>query len=115
MLEKIEPTTHTVPHGDRSGVVIEPWLTDQWYVNAAEMAKDAIKAVDSGKTEFIPANWKKTYDEWMHNIQPWCISRQLWWGHQIPAWYGPELDREMDRLSISVCKFALLPLMKRMR
>ncbi len=90
LLEKIEPTTHTVPHGDRSGVVIEPWLTDQWYVNAAEMAKEAIKAVDSGETEFIPANWKKTYDEWMHNIQPWCISRQLWWGHQIPAWYGPD-------------------------
>ena len=90
LLEKIEPTTHTVPHGDRSGVVIEPWLTDQWYVNAAELAKNAIKAVDSGKTEFIPANWKKTYDEWMHNIQPWCISRQLWWGHQIPAWYGPD-------------------------
>ena len=90
LLEKIEPTTHTVPHGDRSGVVIEPWLTDQWYVNAAELAKDAIKAVDSGKTEFIPANWKKTYDEWMHNIQPWCVSRQLWWGHQIPAWYGPD-------------------------
>ena len=90
LLEKIEPTTHTVPHGDRSGVVIEPWLTDQWYVNAAEMAKPAIAAVDSGKTEFIPANWKKTYDEWMHNIQPWCISRQLWWGHQIPAWYGPD-------------------------
>ena len=90
LLERIEPTTHTVPHGDRSGVVIEPWLTDQWYVNAAEMAKPAIAAVDGGKTEFIPANWKKTYDEWMHNIQPWCISRQLWWGHQIPAWYGPD-------------------------
>ena len=90
LLEKIEPTTHTVPHGDRSGVVIEPWLTDQWYVNAAEMAKPAIAAVDAGETEFIPANWKKTYDEWMHNIQPWCISRQLWWGHQIPAWYGPD-------------------------
>lgn len=90
LLEKIEPTTHTVPHGDRSGVVIEPLLTDQWYVNAGELAKDAIKAADSGKTEFIPANWKKTYDEWMHNIQPWCISRQLWWGHQIPAWYGPD-------------------------
>ena len=87
-LEKIEPTTHTVPHGDRSGVVIEPWLTDQWYVKAAEMAEDAIKAVNDGDTEFIPANWKKTYDEWMCHIQPWCISRQLWWGHQIPAWYG---------------------------
>ncbi len=85
LLEKIEPTTHTVPHGDRSGAVIEPWLTDQWYVNAAEMAKDAIKAVDSGRTEFIPANWKKTYDEWMHNIQPWCISRQLVVGASNPG------------------------------
>ncbi len=90
LLEKIEPTTHTVPHGDRSGVVIEPWLTDQWYVNAAEMAKPAIKAIETGKTEFIPKNWEKTYFEWMNNIQPWCISRQLWWGHQIPAWYGPD-------------------------
>ncbi|MBA4173588.1 MAG: valine--tRNA ligase [Hyphomicrobium sp.] len=90
LLEKIEPTTHTVPHGDRSGVAIEPWLTDQWYVNAAEMAKPAIRAVESGKTQFVPKNWEKTYFEWMHNIQPWCISRQLWWGHQIPAWYGPD-------------------------
>ncbi len=90
LLEKIEPTTHTVPHGDRSSVVIEPWLTDQWYVNAAEMAKDAIKAVEDGRTQFVPKNWEKTYFEWMRNIQPWCISRQLWWGHQIPAWYGPD-------------------------
>ncbi|MEQ1711548.1 MAG: valine--tRNA ligase, partial [Hyphomicrobium sp.] len=90
LLEKIEPTTHTVPHGDRSGVVIEPWLTDQWYVNAAEMAKPAIAAVETGKTQFVPKNWEKTYFEWMRNIQPWCISRQLWWGHQIPAWYGPD-------------------------
>jgi valyl-tRNA synthetase len=90
LLEKIEPTTHTVPHGDRSNAVIEPWLTDQWYVNAAELAKPAIKAVEDGKTLFVPKNWEKTYFEWMRNIQPWCISRQLWWGHQIPAWYGPE-------------------------
>jgi valyl-tRNA synthetase len=90
LLEKIEPTGHTVPHGDRSGAVIEPWLTDQWYVNAAEMAKPAIAAVESGKTDFVPKNWEKTYFEWMRNIQPWCISRQLWWGHQIPAWYGPD-------------------------
>ena len=90
LLEKIEPTTHTVPHGDRSNVVIEPWLTDQWYVNAAELAKPAIKAVEDGKTVFVPKNWEKTYFEWMRNIQPWCISRQLWWGHQIPAWYGPD-------------------------
>ena len=90
LLAKIEPTTHTVPHGDRSNVVIEPWLTDQWYVNAEELAKPAIAAVETGKTKFVPQNWEKTYFEWMRNIQPWCISRQLWWGHQIPAWYGPD-------------------------
>jgi len=90
LLEKIEPTTHTVPHGDRSGVVVEPWLTDQWYVNAGELAKPAMAAVESGKTVFVPKNWEKTYFEWMRNIQPWCISRQLWWGHRIPAWYGPD-------------------------
>ncbi|MDX2259707.1 MAG: valine--tRNA ligase [Hyphomicrobiaceae bacterium] len=90
LLAKIEPTTHTVPHGDRSNVVIEPWLTDQWYVNAAELAKDAIAAVENGRTRFVPENWSKTYFEWMRNIEPWCISRQLWWGHQIPAWYGPD-------------------------
>ncbi|MGZ5915525.1 MAG: class I tRNA ligase family protein, partial [Hyphomicrobium sp.] len=90
LVEKIEPTGHTVPHGDRSNVVIEPWLTDQWYVNAAELAKAAIAAVETGKTDFVPKNWEKTYFEWMRNIQPWCISRQLWWGHQIPAWYGPD-------------------------
>ncbi|MBA2127520.1 valine--tRNA ligase [Hyphomicrobium methylovorum] len=90
LLEKIEPTTHTVPHGDRSGVVVEPWLTDQWYVNAEELAKPAIAAIEKGKTVFVPKNWEKTYFEWMRNIQPWCISRQLWWGHQIPAWYGPK-------------------------
>jgi valyl-tRNA synthetase len=88
LLAKIEPTTHTVPHGDRSNVAIEPWLTNQWYVNAAELAKDAIRAVETGKTQFVPQNWEKTYFEWMRNIQPWCISRQLWWGHQIPVWYG---------------------------
>jgi valyl-tRNA synthetase len=90
LLEKIEPTTHTVPHGDRSNVVIEPWLTDQWYVNAAELAKPAIAMVERGNASFVPKNWEKTYFEWMRNIQPWCISRQLWWGHQIPAWYGPD-------------------------
>ena len=90
LLEKIEPHTHQVPHGDRSDVVIEPWLTEQWYVNAAELAKPAIAAVEKGDTAFVPKNWEKTYYEWMRNIQPWCISRQLWWGHQIPAWYGPD-------------------------
>jgi valyl-tRNA synthetase len=90
MVEKVEPHGHVVPHGDRSNVVIEPFLTDQWYVNAKEMAKPAIAAVRGGKTNFVPKNWAKTYFDWMENIQPWCISRQLWWGHQIPAWYGPD-------------------------
>jgi len=90
ILEKIEPNVHMVPHGDRSGVVIEPYLTDQWYVDAKTMAAPAIAAVRGGATEFVPKNWEKTYFEWMENIQPWCISRQLWWGHQIPAWYGPD-------------------------
>ena len=89
-LERTEPNTHMVPHGDRSGVVIEPYLTDQWYVDAKTMAQPAIAAVHSGATTFVPKNWEKTYFEWMENIQPWCISRQLWWGHQIPAWYGPD-------------------------
>jgi valyl-tRNA synthetase len=87
-VDKIEPHTHQVPHGDRSGAVIEPWLTEQWYVDAATLAKPAIEAVEKGTTVFVPKNWEKTYFEWMRNIQPWCISRQLWWGHQIPAWYG---------------------------
>ena len=90
LVEKIGAAAHVVPHGDRSNVVIEPFLTDQWYVNAKELAKPAIAAVRSGKTKFIPKNWEKTYFDWMENIQPWCISRQLWWGHQIPAWYGPD-------------------------
>ncbi|WP_075655771.1 valine--tRNA ligase [Pseudochrobactrum sp. B5] len=89
-LEKIEDHTHMVPHGDRGGVPIEPLLTDQWYVNAAEMAKPAIASVREGRTAIVPKTWEKTYYDWMENIQPWCISRQLWWGHQIPAWYGPD-------------------------
>jgi len=92
LIEMIEPHALSVPHGDRSNVVIEPYLTDQWYVNAAELAKPAIAAVREGKTKFIPANWENTYFNWMENIQPWCISRQLWWGHQIPVWYGPKVD-----------------------
>jgi valyl-tRNA synthetase len=90
LMERIDPHTHMLPHGDRSGVVIEPWLTDQWYVDAHTLAQPAIKAVESGQTVFVPRNWEKTYFEWMNNIQPWCISRQLWWGHQIPAWYAPD-------------------------
>lgn len=89
-VERIEPHTHMVPHGDRSNSVIEPYLTDQWYVDAKTLARPAIAAVRSGETTFVPKNWEKTYFDWMENIQPWCISRQLWWGHQIPAWYGPD-------------------------
>ena len=90
LVEWEEKVQNSVPHGDRSGVVIEPWLMDQWYVNEAELAKPAIKAVEDGRTRFVPERWSKTYFEWMRNIQPWCISRQLWWGHRIPAWYGPD-------------------------
>ena len=89
-LVKTEKHIHSVPHGDRSGVVVEPYLTDQWYVDAKKLSINAIKAVKDKKTKFVPSNWEKTYFEWMDNIQPWCISRQLWWGHQIPVWYGPD-------------------------
>jgi valyl-tRNA synthetase len=90
LIEKIEPTTHVVPHGDRSGAILEPFLTDQWYVDAKTLARDAIAAVRQGSTKFIPQQWDATFFNWMENIQPWCISRQIWWGHQIPAWYGPK-------------------------
>lgn len=90
LLRQVEDKVVMQPFGDRSNVVIEPWLTDQWYVDAATLAKDAITAVEDGRTTFHPKNWEKTYFEWMRNIQPWCVSRQLWWGHRIPAWYGPE-------------------------
>ena len=90
MVVGVETVANSVPHGDRSGVVIEPWLMDQWYVNAEKLAEPAIKAVEEGRTKFVPERWDKTYFEWMRNIQPWCISRQLWWGHRIPAWYGPD-------------------------
>jgi len=89
-LRGIEKTRHVVPHGDRSGVVIEPYLTDQWYVDAKTLAQPAIKAVEEGATVFEPRNWDKTYFEWMRNIEPWCVSRQLWWGHRIPAWYDED-------------------------
>jgi valyl-tRNA synthetase len=90
LIEKIEPHILQVPHGDRSGAVIEPWLTDQWYCDAKTLARPAIEAVERGRTVFVPRNWENTYFEWMRNIQPWCISRQLWWGHQIPAWFAPD-------------------------
>ena len=90
LLEKAEPYTHQVPHGDRGGVPIEPMLTTQWYCNAEVLAKPAIEAVETGKTVFVPKQWENTFFAWMRDIQPWCISRQLWWGHRIPAWYGPD-------------------------
>jgi len=90
LVVSVDNHTLSVPHGDRSGVVIEPWLTDQWYVNAEKLAGPAIDAVESGRVKFVPKQWESTYFEWMRNIQPWCISRQIWWGHQIPAWYGPD-------------------------
>ena len=90
LIDKIEPTTHVVPHGDRSGAVLEPFLTDQWYVDAKTLAQPAIEAVRAGKTVFVPQQWEATFFNWMENIQPWCVSRQIWWGHQIPAWYGPD-------------------------
>jgi valyl-tRNA synthetase len=90
LVEKIEPHTYMVPYGDRSEVVIEPWLTDQWYCDAKTLAQAPIRAVETGKTVFVPKQWENTFFEWMRNIQPWTISRQLWWGHQIPAWWGPD-------------------------
>ena len=89
-LNKVEENIHTVPYGDRSGEVVEPWLTDQWFVNAKKLSLNAIDKVKTKETIFVPQNWEKTYFDWMENIQPWCISRQLIWGHQIPAWYGPD-------------------------
>jgi len=90
LVERIDDHVHMVPFGDRGGEPIEPYLTDQWFADAKTLAEPAIRAVEDGRTRFFPENWSKTYFEWMRNIQPWCISRQLWWGHQIPAWYGPD-------------------------
>jgi len=98
LLEKVEDRVIQTPFGDRSGVVIEPWLTDQWYVDAETLAKPAIEAVRSGAIDIVPKSWEKTYFNWMENIQPWCVSRQLWWGHQIPAWYGPSIDNPSERV-----------------
>jgi len=90
LMEKIEDHPMVIPYGDRSGVVIEPMLTDQWFVDAPVLAKEALRVVEEGEMEFVPKSYEKTYFEWMRNIQPWCISRQLWWGHQMPIWYGPD-------------------------
>lgn len=90
LMEKIEDHPMVIPYGDRSNVVIEPMLTEQWFVDAPTLAREAIRAVEQGEMEFVPKSYEKTYFEWMRNIQPWCISRQLWWGHQMPIWYGPD-------------------------
>ena len=90
LIRSVEENPMTVPHGDRSGVVIEPMLTDQWFVDAETLAGPAIEAVESGRIRFVPKHWEHTYFEWMKNIQPWCISRQIWWGHRIPAWFAPD-------------------------
>ena len=90
LMEKVEDHPMVIPYGERSGVVIEPLMTDQWFVDAPVLAKEALRAVEAGDMEFVPKSYEKTYFEWMRNIQPWCISRQLWWGHQIPIWYGPD-------------------------
>lgn len=90
LLEKVEPIVNTVPYGEKSGVQIQPLLTDQWFVDAKTLAIPAIKAVEDGRTRFLPEHSNATYFEWLRNIQPWCISRQIWWGHQVPVWYGPD-------------------------
>ena len=90
LLTAVEKTRHMVPYGDRSGVVVEPYLTDQWFCKAGILAKPALKAVEEGRIRFVPKQWENTYFDWLRNIQPWCISRQLWWGHRIPAWFGPD-------------------------
>ena len=87
LLEKVDDHALKVPKGDRSGTVIEPWLTDQWYVSTKPLAEDAIAAVEDGRIQFVPKQYENMYFSWMRDIQDWCISRQLWWGHRIPAWY----------------------------
>ncbi len=110
-LEKIEDYKTTIPYGDRSNTVVEPFLTHQWFCNAEELAKQAMKVVKDGDTKFFPSNWEKTYFQWMENIKPWCISRQIWWGHQIPVWYGPdgkefcaETEEEAKNLAVDFYK-----------
>ena len=110
-IEKIEDYKTTIPYGDRSNTIVEPYLTNQWFCNAEELAKQAIQVVRDGETKFFPSNWEKTYFQWMENIRPWCISRQIWWGHQIPVWYGPdgkefcaETEEEAKQLAIDYYK-----------
>jgi valyl-tRNA synthetase len=101
-----EPRTIQTPFGDRSGVVIEPWLTDQWYVDAATLAQPAIEAVKSGAIRLVPKTWEKTFFNWMENIQPWCVSRQLWWGHRIPAWFGPKVQISEDKARLGLKSYS---------
>ncbi|MBI3516346.1 MAG: valine--tRNA ligase, partial [Proteobacteria bacterium] len=110
LIDKIETQVHSVPHGDRSGEVLEPWLTDQWFADAKTLAADPIKAVETGATTFVPKQWEATFFEWMRNIQPWCISRQIWWGHQIPAWFAPDgeifvAETEAEAIAAARAKF----------
>ncbi|MGH7113730.1 MAG: valine--tRNA ligase [Stellaceae bacterium] len=118
LIGKIEDHTLMVPHHDRSGVVIEPWLTDQWFCDARVLAQPAIAAVENGHTRFVPRQWENTFFEWMRNIQPWCISRQLWWGHQIPAWYGPDgavfvAETEAEALAEAQAKYGRMIALRR--
>ena len=109
LLVKEEKQNMVIPYGDRSGAIIEPWLTDQWFCDAKKLSVDPINAVKNGLTEFVPKVWEKTFFNWMENIQPWCISRQLWWGHQIPAWYGPDkkifVGESKEEASLVALKF----------
>ena len=107
LLARIEPHAHAVPHGDRSGVPVEPFLTDQWYVDVKPLAERAMKAVEAGETTILPENRRNDFFRWMENIQPWCVSRQLWWGHRIPAWYGPEGQYFVARNENEACAKAL--------
>ena len=101
LIEKIEPITHSVPHDEKTKtVVLEPYMTEQWYLNVQPLAEKAIAAVEQGRTKFVPDQWANVYFNWMRNIQPWCISRQLWWGHQIPVWYGPTIRNDEFRYEI---------------
>lgn len=109
LIEKIEEYRRNVPRGDRSGAIVEPYLTDQWYVDIQPLAKPAIEAVKTGQVRFVPENWSKTYFEWMNNIQDWCISRQLWWGHRIPAWYDDDGKHYVGRSEAEVREKHKLP------
>jgi valyl-tRNA synthetase len=118
LIEKVEDHILMVPHHDRSGVVIEPWLTDQWYCDAGVLAAPALAAAEDGRIRFVPRQWENTFFDWMRKIQPWCISRQLWWGHQIPAWYGPDgalfvAETEEEAHQEATAKYGVAVLLRR--